>query len=121
MEKLAAISNKFPGSSIQQIKGQVSKELGDYDRTRFYEVIVEERGFCCPKCGVFQYYIIYPISHPSDGAIRIDCDCNEVYFWSRKLEKFFHEATRAELNPDEHFALFDKFPALQLKTPEITK
>lgn len=95
--------------------------LGEYDRERFYEVEVEERGFCCPFCNHFSYYIIYPITSPADGPVMITCQCGETFWWARKQAKFFSDSTRKELSQDEHFALFDKFPALQLKSPNQPK
>lgn len=90
----------------------------DYSNT--IEVEAEERRFICPLCNTGATYIIYPIAHPTDGAVPIVCHgCDHLFWWSRLQSKLYNNNTEEEVAP-ENILLLGKVIALQFRnTSEV--
>lgn len=60
---------------------------------------VEKWAFRCPDCRERAIHFIYPITHETDTAIGIYCDCHKYCFFSRKLKQLFDPTTNEECVP----------------------
>jgi hypothetical protein len=104
IKTLQAIERIFPGAYIDMTTS-TPLDAPEFDRVNY-----EERHFTCDKCKAEKTFFV----PEANGALRIDCsECFEVYWWSRKHAKLYHETTRREL-PEKNFTLCSVIVGCQL-------